>query len=294
MKRGLFSQRQGIRPASKIIQKAGMDEDLRTGLWNAFYVCYAKKFNGRDRVSFIGSNLENLFCAYGHSLFKLRLDGTNFASVLMVLKMLRTKFSHMKWFDVYDFIEFTIKEGPTEFADDFRKMCNDVLERENSAYRIVSFEVTPITSSQEIQSIEDAIEKAGELPGPATHLNQALCLMSDRNSPDYRNSIKESVSAVESLCQIVAEDPKAAFGKALGILAKRIDLHPALKSAFNKLYSYASEEDGIRHAMLEIPDLSDSDARFMLVACSAFVNYVVAKCGEKGLAIQGASSQEKK
>ena len=62
------------------------------------------------------------------------------------------------------------------------------MEKENSVYRIINNEVTPITSEQEIQSIEDALENANQYSGVQQHLNQALKLMSDRQNPDYRNS----------------------------------------------------------------------------------------------------------
>jgi len=97
-------------------------------------------------------------------------------------------------------------------------------------------------------------------------------LLSDRNSPDYRNSIKESISAVESLVQ-------KTLGKdgTLGNLIKKLDLHPALQSAFSSLYGYTSDEDGIRHAILDSERITFEDAKFFLVICSAFINFVNSK-----------------
>jgi len=53
------------------------------------------------------------------------------------------------------------------------------------------------------------------------------------------------------------------------------NLHPALKGAFDKLYGYTSDADGIRHALLEEDKVTFEQAKFMLVVCSAFTNYVV-------------------
>jgi len=50
-----------------------------------------------------------------------------------------------------------------------------------------------------------------------------------------------------------------------------------LKEAFSKLYGYASDEGGIRHAMLEEPTLSAADAKFFLLSCTSFINYVKSK-----------------
>ena len=113
--------------------------------------------------------------------------------------------------------------------------------------------------------------------GVAAHLQRALELLSDREQPDYRNSIKESISAVESMARVVVENPKATLGDALRVLEKRGTLHPALKDGFGKLYGYTSDEQGIRHAMLDEPSISAADAKFFLLSCTSFANYLKAQ-----------------
>ena len=44
-----------------------------------------------------------------------------------------------------------------------------------------------------------------------------------------------------------------------------------------KIYGYTSNGDGIRHALLEEDSLEYEDALYMLVSCSAFVNYLISK-----------------
>ncbi len=73
--------------------------------------------------------------------------------------------------------------------------------------------------------------------------------------------------------------------QALKILEENVGLHPALKKAFNNLYGYTSDAKGIRHALLEEAELYPEDAKFMLVSCSAFVNYLVSKISKKKLKI---------
>jgi hypothetical protein len=165
-----------------------------------------------------------------------------------------------------------------ETNEKFRATCNQVLEEELSAYRFVGNQIAKMTSKEEISEIEDASESPFETVN--IHLENALRLMSDRKNPDHRNSIKESISSVEAICRIIAEDEKATLGQALGVIEKKgeIELHPALKRAFESLYGYTSSAKGIRHALLEGElGLSFEDAKFMLVSCSAFVNYLVAK-----------------
>jgi hypothetical protein len=143
--------------------------------------------------------------------------------------------------------------------------------------------VTQITSDEEIGEIEQALDAPKGLKPVRTHLRRALELMSDRESPDYRNSVKESISAVEAICNLIAGDTKATLGQALKEIEKIVALHPSLRSAFDKLYGYTSDAEGIRHALLEEPNLSFEDAKFMLVSCSAFVNYLVTKSSKAGI-----------
>ncbi len=56
-------------------------------------------------------------------------------------------------------------------------------------------------------------------------------------------------------------------------LEKAGRLHPALKAAFSQLYGYTSDEEGIRHALLDESRVGFPEAKFMLVACSAFVSF---------------------
>jgi hypothetical protein len=56
-----------------------------------------------------------------------------------------------------------------------------------------------------------------------------------------------------------------------------IGLHPALRTAFSSLYGYTSDEDGIRHAILESQNVGFDEAKFFLVVCSTFSNFVQAK-----------------
>ena len=119
-----------------------------------------------------------------------------------------------------------------------------------------------------------------EFSGVTGHLRCALELLSDGQNGDYRNSIKESISAVESLVQSITGNPKATLGQALNVIERdnsSMTIPKALKKAYSALYGYTSNEDGIRHAMLEEPSLTASDAKYFLMVCTAFVNYLKAK-----------------
>jgi hypothetical protein len=127
--------------------------------------------------------------------------------------------------------------------------------------------------------LNDSLKSASENKyiGVKTHLETAITLFSNRNSPDYRNCIKESISAVESICQIISGDNKAELGKALKIISNKINIHQALQQGFIKIYGYTSDSSGIRHSLLDESTVSFEDAKYMLIACSAFINYLIEK-----------------
>jgi len=193
-------------------------------------------------------------------------------------------FERASWYDVYDFIEFIANNYPDEKVNQkFMEYCNSVLESEVSAYRFVGGKITQITSEEEIAEIEEALA----IPSKPIqlHLKRALDLLSDKKTPDYRNSIKESISAVESICESITKK-KTTLGQCLGEIETKIgSVHGSLRRAFESLYGYTSSAEGIRHALLDEPTLGFEDAKFMLVSCSAFVNYLVSKASKAGIKI---------
>lgn len=279
-----FSQRQGIISADKAIQIGSVDEDLLNTLWSLLTIYYwdrfdKSKFYMSSRTDLIvGSNLEGIFKGFWINYFKKPIDTIPklYYDDANGLGILRKYFFDAKWYEVYDFIEFISAYYIGGKRIDFINACNNIFEKENSGYRFVDGKIIEISSADEVDEIENAIEKATPYYGVKQHLTSAIELMSDKEKPDYRNSIKESISAVESLCKKVAGDEKANLATALKALEKNGHMHSALKSAFSSLYGYTSDANGIRHALMEQSNLTSADARFMLISCSAFINYVIA------------------
>jgi hypothetical protein len=183
-----------------------------------------------------------------------------------------------EWFEKYDFIEFLSIFDSEILEIEFNEKCNIALEREMAGYRLVENCIVQITSEEEIAEIEEAISSTSIWESVNTHLKTALVYFSNRENPDYRNSVKESISAVESLCIIITGNPTASFRQAIIEIEKKYKIHKALKSAFSSLYGYTSDSGGIRHALLEDDiNVTMEDAKFMLVTCSAFINYLKVK-----------------
>lgn len=285
-----FSQRKGFVPVKTVIQVDSMDDDLRNSLWNALTRYYWEKVRPTILAQYFlsdrqNSSLQTLFKRLWSDHFKEPVD-TLADSWSKTYDETREYFFDTNWYRVYDFIEFVANNHPDYSLNQrFMEYCNSVLEREVSAYRFVGGKIAQITSEGEIAEIEEALGLPEPFRPVANHLKRALDLFADRESPDYRNSIKESILAVEAICQLITDNPKATLGDALKEIgkAKKVDLHPALKGAFNSLYGYTSDAEGIRHALLDEPNLHSEDAKFMLVSCSAFINYLIAKSSKAGI-----------
>lgn len=282
-----FSEKYRYKPVREIIQIESMDKPLRNGLWSLLKVhcwdevrhtrgMYGGYFLSGHGNEAIKSLCEKLWFNY----FKNPLDSLE-NKWSNVLSQLREYFFGCEWYEVYDFIEFVGNNYRRyEFEENFMGGCNHLLEKEMSAYRFVNGVITRITEKQEVEEIEQALERSA---GPVnTHLNRSLELLSDRNNPDYRNSIKESISAVESLVSLIFNTDKGTLGKLLKKMEDEYSLHPALKTAFSSLYGYSSDKGGIRHALTELENIDFNDAKFMLVVCSAFINYVDGKIQNEG------------
>jgi len=281
----LFSQRMGIKPIKTVIQVDFMDDDLRNSLWNALCLFYWSKVEGNWISSSINAYIDLLLKVLWLDYFKKPIDTlSNYWPEIR--EKIKKYFFNCEWYEVYDFIEFIANNYPDKKVNTkFMEYCNFLLERELSAYRFVGGKITQITSEIEISEIEEVLENSKPLKGVNTHLKRALDLLANRKSPDYRNSIKEAISAVEAICKLITREKKATLGQALKRIEEKVSLHPSLKNAFNNLYGYTSDAEGIRHALLDEPNLSFEDAKFMLVSCSAFINYLISKASKIGIKI---------
>jgi hypothetical protein len=267
-----FSERKGLVPVRKVLQRDEMSSELRNTLWSGLlsYMSQKPMFLDDQYASIgEGARVRGFAQRLWIDHFKLPVDDVPYP-VNSILDRLKKVLLGGKWYEVYDLLEAIV----AIFDDQqLETLLNSYLERELAGYRLVDQKFLDITSEEEIEAVEQAIAEA-TMPGTAEHLRTALQLLSDRGNPDYRNSIKESISAVESAACVAAGKEKATLGDALKALESSGSLHRALKDGFSKLYGYTSDAQGIRHAMMEVPNLGPADAKFFLVACSAFINYL--------------------
>ncbi|MGD6935187.1 MAG: AbiJ-NTD4 domain-containing protein [Candidatus Bathyarchaeia archaeon] len=280
-----FSDRMGITKPKFAIQVESIDSNLKNCLWNIFSGLLTRRPMSADWEDAQSTNMINFLKRLNHSFFKTPTDLIPNTYSKAYIEMRQYFFSKAEWYDIYNLLEFTANYYPdvTQIAQ-FVAACNFLLEQELSGYRFIGKQIVPMTKKEEIMEVEQAI--TSPFNSVNSHLENAIKLLSDKTSPDYRNSIKESISSVEAVCKIIGKNEKTDLYGALAIIEKQgiVNIHPALKRAFINLYNYTSDADGIRHAIKEVKINSDFDeAKFMLVACSAFVNYLVSKTAKAGI-----------
>lgn len=274
-----FSERIGKTSVRTALQVESVDEKLKNRLWNTILDDFFNKLS--DLSSFGKQSDKAAIClVIWKEFFGNRSDeiptysGGSSIYVKGAVDFFKKWFLKSAWYEKYDFIEFLSALDST-LRLGFIEKCNNDLAKEMAGYRIVDRRIVQITSEEEIREIEDALGNSNQWSSVGTHLTTALDLLSNRDNPDYRNSVKESISAVESLCVIITGDAHATLGKALTLIEQKYQIHRALKNAFSALYGFTSDSGGIRHSLLE-DDISVTmeDAKFMLVSCSAFINYL--------------------
>ena len=265
-----FSQRIGIQPVETVVQTNGMTIDLRNSLWNVL-----NKHLWSLHGFMTPSNAE--VYRFGESLwqdyFKEPTDNIPVYGE-EILRVVRDYFFKAEWHIVYDFLEFTLRRYGRN--TNLIEATNNVLARELSGYRFVDSCFIPVTDESEIESLNAALSDS-PFERARTHLQSALGHLARKENPDYRNSMKESISAVESLVRELTGNPKAKLGEALKLLEKDKLLHPALKTSYSSLYGYTNDSDGIRHALNDEPNLTVAEAKFFLVSCASFINYLKVK-----------------
>lgn len=274
-----FSERMGFKEPLSIIQSEGMSDDLRISLWNIFYKLYlTHESEQKSYSSGCTKSLDEVTSNIWMNFLKLEIDIKPEFGYNKFQSKFKDIFFNLEWYEVYDLLEFIVNYDYTIRGNQFKKACNVIFERELSAYRFIDNYLIKNIEDIEVDMIERTL-KVDKYVGVKIHINESLKLISDKKSPDYRNSIKESISAVESICAIICGKETASLGEALNIISKKnnSNFHPALLEGYKKIYGYTSNGDGIRHSLLEEDTLTYEDALYMLVSCSSFVNYLISK-----------------
>lgn len=290
--RGGFSDRNGIEKLPTEIQTTNFDNRTRVAISNLFYRYvnggFSYSLNRAQRGKLYSYLLSDVFGESVADFIYSEVDAIDLFKDNIETVILNSSYADILTLTEF-FIDFCMYIETEDFdhnAGQFVKVgqyliedLNDVFVSEFVGYRIIDNHAVSISDDLEQQTIEESLSI--QFIGCKSHVQKALGFLSDRDNPDYKNSIKESISAVESICCVIADKEHASLGDALKILGKKHKLNGQLKTAFDKLYSYTNDEGGIRHAEgLFASEVSFEEAKYMLVSCCAFVNYLIAEYGK--------------
>ena len=274
-----FSQAQGYEKLPEPLRLGELSKEARVQIWNVVYLQLARSI--RSKRSAWGTNYYYMINPWMsilqrvHSVYEgQRVDeyDNGFESVC---GSMRYRIETEEFNKVFDLIRFIMRdpECPEGFVEDMRA----AFKRSRLAYAIDSGPpptILPAVTTEKGEAVVASLQTLAHagLHGSTSHLREAVeCI----NREDWAGSIRESIHAVESVARQL--NPRAAtLAPALKSLEAQGALHPALKSAFSKLYGYTSDEQGIRHAHLNTDqaNVGMDEAVFMLGACASFASYL--------------------
>lgn len=273
-----FSQAYGYEELPRPLKLEEIDRESRVKLWNQFYNHLISAIDDDAGLFF-----EEVYVARGifrflHTEFFVHPVNSLTLSSKHLAYEYESMFMNDPFNKVFDLLLAIMRHS--DCPQTFPESVSQVFRECRLAYVLdvgPPPTIYPSATPQEGENILRAnAELSGEgLVGAVSHLRQAADCV---NRGDHSGAVRESIHAVESTARHF--DPNAkTLNEALKALEDGGNLHSALKGAFSKLYGYTSDEQGIRHALIDDPqaNVGQEEAVFMLGACASFSSYLARK-----------------
>ena len=267
-----FSEAHGLKPSPRQLELGEISDEARIDFWNAFYVLDRKN---RTRFDEIDDAWNQILTRTHARYFREPLDefSHRFHDIEVRYK---SHFLYQPYDEIFDLLTFLLRLAniPVTFKADVKF----AFESNLLAYVLDATDPATIyaaTTPEEGKAIVDAIQELNDhgLNGARNHLVQSATFL---NQGNWAKSVHESISAVESIGVQIAPEGNT-LGAALKNLSKHgISVHAALNEGFGNLYGYTSNEQGVRHALLDQgqSNVGQDEAVFMLGACASFASYL--------------------
>jgi hypothetical protein len=282
-KRLTFEQAEGAEPLPSQLKLKQVSRELRARLWAVFLNLLQEGTSVGDH--FDHREVQDPFLTLLHDWHVTRCfeAADEFTSSFDYwFEELKTVFMEGDYLRIFGFVQWVLRHEAKPYRLELE--IDDVLRESRAAYAIFEGDtIIPVGSDAERETLARAFADlaASEFHGAHAHLRNAG---SELTAGKYGPSIRESIHAVEAVARVL--EPKAkTLPPALSKLEKSARLHPALRNGFSNLYGFTSDEDGIRHALLDEPvaQVDETDALYMLGSCAAFVSYLINKARQAGL-----------
>ncbi|WP_138275765.1 AbiJ-NTD4 domain-containing protein [Rhodoluna limnophila] len=278
-----FSQRAGKTPIRKVFQIDELDHETRVALWNIVF----DKLSEVQHRQASGDLYRKVTSDVWALDFRKPKDEEPHEN--RVWDLVKDRIQNGEWFLVLDVLESFVANladsgswQSSEFSESAANAFNELFQANLVGYRFVEKTLVALDSEIEVEALNQGLEDSTLASGTHAHLKKAIELFSDRKSPDYANSVKESISAIEALLKQLTGI--GTLGKAIPRLKQAgLDVHPGLSAAWSSMYGWASQSEGIRHGGDKPSEVSQALAKYVLVSSSAFVSLICEEARSKNI-----------
>ena len=248
-----------------------MDIALKNRLFNTIREILEETYSQVEGYQFIERSFLNIYCdAFGEKITEH--DG-RFNSFIKNFEY-KVYVNDDIWF-FYDFIEWLLSQKFYNY-EYYSHKINQILRDERSAYLLdADNEFIKITDEIELEEINSSIEKTKKFKGVSEHLSRARESYSNRENPNYKDCVRESILSIESLVKIIVNDKNATLETAV----KKIpNINENLKKSLIKLYHFRGDEGGVVHGNKQDQKskITEFEAKLILVNSHSLVNYLMA------------------
>ena len=273
-----FSQAHGYQKLPTPLKLEELPKEARVHIWNVFY-SHIRNCRSVDLMMARPDQIEGEWEAILRQVHLWHCDRPldEWDRRFNVIRDdLKSRIFRLPFNEVFDLIQFVMRQS--ECPDEFSEKIKEAFAYCRLAYTVTENKppiVIPAVTKTEGEAIVTALSELNTagLAGSATHLREsAECI----NRSAWADSVRESIHAVESVARRISPDKSHTLTQALNSIDKDDSLHPGLIEACKRLYGYTSDEQGVRHALLDrkVSRVGRDEAVFMLGACASFASYL--------------------
>jgi hypothetical protein len=281
MTRTPFSEANGFAEPRSLVQLDEIDAGTRIAIWNAIYPAIKKSeygyHNPQNNTMIFDRTSEVLWTEYFGEMVDEVPSGE------AVLAKAKDVIRDAPFNRVFDLLEVVLPALVFDLPEQSTDRLNSVFVKHLVGYRIVQRRVIPIDFGVESEALVSALAASSSpgLEGVFNHIDNSIVLLSERNAPDYPNTVKEAMSGVEAMCEFLTG--KNQLGDALKDFRKTgLAIPSAQIEAWKKMYGWASGENGVRHGSFKVANVDDAIAKYAVITGAAFVSLLIEKAREAG------------
>jgi hypothetical protein len=269
-----FEQAEGLVPLPSQLKRGEVSQEFRAVLWAELHHRLQAARQAFAGDFYVEDPWDNIL--QDEHVLRRHLPIDEFSNLYSeVVAYVKALIFNSIWSHLLGWLEFVLKHPSC--PDDFAESVAQLMAYSRLAYTVYDGVVIgPSGSEAERRTIEQAFVDLdpSAFSGARSHLRKAV---EELTAGHYAGSVRESIHAVEATARVL--EPTAALSSALAKLEKSAKIHKALKHGFGNLYGYTSDEEGIRHPLLDdgTANVDETDALFMIGACAAFVSYLINK-----------------